>query len=620
MLKAIFLGFMAWITLISVVNADTMPIQLSVLIDPDGHYSLNDVQAHSDFIPQRQNAFSGGYTRHVHWFKVELNTRPTGSQPLTLEIHPTYLDHLICYYQDADGQWLSKQMGDHYPFSSRELAYRGFAFNLPTEAFHAPVYFRLQTGSSSVFNLNVWSSESSFQRKNLAEYAVLGIYYGILFLLLVINAGVALFTRDRVFILYFIYLFTSTLLTLGTNGVVAQFAFPTLPVISDQLSMVGSGLVFLAGSIFYQRVMLITRQKNPVIYWANWLYFVVSFLILISVVVGYYTEWMVVAMNTMLVMLILWLVQSWRIWRSGEASLWLLVAHVMTLMGGITVSLALNGFISGNFWFINGFQMGLLGTMLALQIVMFQRISAVYQQQLDAMARAKIAELHHRQQDSFLSMLTHELKTPLSIINMVLANPKASERIKQHALTSVQNICDIVDHCTESQRVTYHHYQANAERLELIELIKQQLEYRPIDKPIAWQIEVEDSILMSDEGYLRVIVNNLLVNAEKYAKPESTVVIALTAQNQQICFSVRNAVEARHLPDAKKLYDPYYRAPSAHKVSGSGLGLFIVKSLVERLSGQIHYNSHHGSDDLLDDDLVDDYYVSFTICLPRVRL
>jgi K+-sensing histidine kinase KdpD len=157
----------------------------------------------------------------------------------------------------------------------------------------------------------------------------------------------------------------------------------------------------------------------------------------------------------------------------------------------------------------------------------------------------------------------------------------------------------------ESQRVTYHHYQANMVRIDLIDLISQQLEYRPINKPISWQLGETDGILMTDAGYLGVIVNNLLMNAEKYAKPDSEVIIVLAEQEQQICFSIQNQVEAHHLPDAKKLYDPYYRAPTAHKVSGSGLGLFIVKSLVERLSGKIHYT------------ILPDNWVSFQICLPK---
>lgn len=585
---------------------DNLEIQLSVLVDMEGTQSIDHI-VNAEFSSLKGNSFSAGYTNKTHWFKVQItpNNALSLSDPIILEVHPTYLDQIWFYYQDNQGIWQEKRMGDHYPFAERDIAYRGFALKVPSSALNAPIYIRLKTTSSSVFNLHAWTSLQVFQQHNITEYTTLGIYYGILAILLLVNAGIVLLTKDKLFIVFLAYLFASTALTIGTNGFWSQFLFPNHPSINHYLVSLMNAPVFFIGGIFYERVMLITKQNNPVMYWLNRVYLFSSAMIVIAVVFGFFTFWMTIAMMIMMIMLLFWLARAFDIWRKKEASFWLLIAHIMTLLGGMMVSLSLNGMITGDFWFINGFQIGLLGTMLALQIVMIQHVSQIYQANLQSSARAEMAELQHRQQNSFLSMLTHELKTPLSIINMVLANPNASDRIKKHAMTSVQNICDIVDHCSESQRLNHQYEEMTFAPVDVISLIQQQLDHIVVSRAIDWHIETTDTNVISNDTYLRVMINNLLTNADKYAKPNTPISIHLYDTNDRLCFTIKNALEPQNFPDEKKLYDPYYRAPSAERVSGSGLGLFIVKSLVERLSGEIIYQRH------------EDYHISFTISLQK---
>lgn len=583
-------------------KAHPLPIQLSVLADPDGAFTLAQAQE-LPFVPLKNNAFSAGYTRKVHWFAVTIPEVPNAAtSSIVLEVHPTYLDHLWFYYRDAQGEWQEKRLGDHYPFAQRDVAYRGFALELPVYALDAPIYLRLQTTSSSVLNMNAWQSLADFQANNKYEYGILGAYYGILLVLLLMNAAIVLLTKDKIFLLYFIYLLASTVLTFSNNGLWAEFIFPTDPMMSDHLSMISVALVFITSVIFYEPIMRITRTNTPKLYWVNKVHLLLSVLILLSIWLNYYTQIMVIASNFMMLILGLWLIRSWQIWRAGQASFWLLAAHIATLLGGVVASLSLNGIIDGDFWVVNGFQVSVLGTMLALQIIMIQRIYHIYQAHLQAETRAEIAEYHRQQQESFLSMLTHELKTPLSIINMALANPKASERVKEFAMTSVQNINDIVDHCSHSQKLTHQNTQLALSTIRVLPLIRQLLDDHPPSHSVVWQIQTDDDEVTTDATYLRVILHNLLNNAAKYATPESDIRIRISRNATKLCISIDNDVQAHQLPDSERLYDAYYRSPSAQKVSGSGLGLFIVKSLVERLSGEILYQQNDQSS------------VSFTVC------
>ncbi len=56
-----------------------------------------------------------------------------------------------------------------------------------------------------------------------------------------------------------------------------------------------------------------------------------------------------------------------------------------------------------------------------------------------------------------------------------------------------------------------------------------------------------------------------------------------------IVVRIENPIGMAGLPDARRVFDKYYRASGAHHLSGSGLGLYIVKALAEKLGGTIHY-------------------------------
>jgi K+-sensing histidine kinase KdpD len=169
-------------------------------------------------------------------------------------------------------------------------------------------------------------------------------------------------------------------------------------------------------------------------------------------------------------------------------------------------------------------------------------------------------------------------------------------------MTSVQNINDIVDHCSTSQRLTYQNAQLSLTSVRVLPLIQQLLDYYPPSHPITWHILTDEDQITTDATYLRVILHNLLNNAAKYATPDSDIRITLSRNAAKLCITIDNDIQAHQLPDPERLYAAYYRAPSAQKVSGSGLGLFIVKSLVERLSGEIFYQQN------------DLFSVSFTVC------
>src|ERR671935_454767 len=95
---------------------------------------------------------------------------------------------------------------------------------------------------------------------------------------------------------------------------------------------------------------------------------------------------------------------------------------------------------------------------------------------------------------------------------------------------------------------------------------------------------------------LHQVLINLVTNAIKYSAPQSTIGITVRSEPASVRFEVSDqgvGIRKEHLP---RLFEKFYRAddPAVRRASGTGLGLYIVRSLVTMLGGQVHVRSKHG--------------------------
>jgi K+-sensing histidine kinase KdpD len=108
---------------------------------------------------------------------------------------------------------------------------------------------------------------------------------------------------------------------------------------------------------------------------------------------------------------------------------------------------------------------------------------------------------------------------------------------------------------------------------------------------------------------MHIVLSNLIENACKYAEPHSPIEVklfsALAADGvtQKICFEVSNLPGRSGWPEAAQVFEKYYRSPHARRQAGTGLGLYLVRNLVQVLGGQIDYAP-------------DESHVRFVVCLP----
>jgi signal transduction histidine kinase len=222
-----------------------------------------------------------------------------------------------------------------------------------------------------------------------------------------------------------------------------------------------------------------------------------------------------------------------------------------------------------------------------------------------AMLFRKLKEVDELKND-FLSVATHELKAPMTVIrgnidNLIEGlNGTVDERGKQ-TLTDVMHeterlnglVNDLLNVSRlEQGRISYEMNLVD-ERTVVAKIIEQ---YQP--KATSKQLSLvyekpEEACMISvDEGRLIEIMTNLVDNAVKYSR-QGKIVVSHKLTNATVAVSVRDTGIGMSAKDREKLFNRFYRVKNENTkdIAGTGLGLWIIKQYIEHMGGTISVDS-----------------------------
>ena len=101
---------------------------------------------------------------------------------------------------------------------------------------------------------------------------------------------------------------------------------------------------------------------------------------------------------------------------------------------------------------------------------------------------------------------------------------------------------------------------------------------------------------MADTQKLKEVVMNLLDNAIKYNREEGRVDITVFSQNDVLITEIRDTGYGIPAEDQAKIFQKFFRAPTkeTQEVLGTGLGLFVIRMLIEKMGGKVMFSSSEG--------------------------
>jgi PAS domain S-box-containing protein len=213
---------------------------------------------------------------------------------------------------------------------------------------------------------------------------------------------------------------------------------------------------------------------------------------------------------------------------------------------------------------------------------------------VDITERKQAAELR----DVFVGMLSHELRTPVTAIyggSQVLRRENVDEATRQEIIVDIIGESERLERLVENLLVL-----ARAERSAVVGgkdpvLIRPILSRVAAEKRRRWpgsvlEVEVEPGLppVIGDEGSVELVLRNLISNALKYGPAGGTVTISAAREGGEVAVRVSDEGNGIDAADATRLFDLFYRTEEARRhAQGAGIGLFVVRALVESVGGHV---------------------------------
>lgn len=195
-------------------------------------------------------------------------------------------------------------------------------------------------------------------------------------------------------------------------------------------------------------------------------------------------------------------------------------------------------------------------------------------------------------QNSFMSMLSHELKTPLSVLRLALGSESMLPGIRKHAERAVEDMNAVIERCLQVDRLKHGRFSRKNEPLRIDVILEEVASLCTDPERLTMEIAPLPEC-SNDPQILRIILGNLIDNALKYGAVDSFVAItaAPVIRYDKVGIGVRvtNKIGPSGLPDPGRVFKKYYRAAGAHTKTGSGLGLYLAANLAQLIKAELRY-------------------------------
>lgn len=231
-------------------------------------------------------------------------------------------------------------------------------------------------------------------------------------------------------------------------------------------------------------------------------------------------------------------------------------------------------------------------------------------QDLEAMVAQRTKELESAvtsieqtvlDQRHFIAMLSHEVRSPLAVINtagQLLAlrskDIPAQEALAQRILRGSARLSYFFDNCLTQDRIDSQNFALEPVDVDVAEMVMWVAEnggQLSTEHTVQQQVQADLPALHGDPVLLRVMLMNLLSNAFKYAPAGTTVLLRVTREAGRCRLSVEDEGPGIQPDEQQKVFEKYRRGRTAEGKPGAGLGLALVKGIVELHGGTIALQS-----------------------------
>ncbi len=206
--------------------------------------------------------------------------------------------------------------------------------------------------------------------------------------------------------------------------------------------------------------------------------------------------------------------------------------------------------------------------------------------------------------NDFISNVSHELKTPISILRsyaMAMRNenldPAVRSRYAQVLVSASDRLSALVTNILKLNKLENQELSPQYETIRLDEMLAQsllQFEEKIDEKGLELDCDLKEVYVKSDPNFLEIVWNNLISNAVKFTETGGKIKVTLGAENGQAVVKISDTGCGISRETGMHIFDKFYQGETSHSQEGNGLGLALVKKVIDILGGEISVESEEG--------------------------
>lgn len=529
------------------------------------------------------------------WLRFTLERGPGGPDEAWLEVAPATLDDLRLFLPQPAGGYTERRSGQVWPWAEREVDYRQPLFRLKPAAGPTTYYLRLQTSLVTRPVLTLWPP-LAFTEAAMAEARIWGLYFGVYALIALLHAFFWMWSQERIHYLFTLYVALNLLAALLAggwlqqaqpgfwlpglaNGVMVALLCLSLPVM-QRFSLDYVGL--LRHTPFWRRQSLLVANLVA----SLGLFLVLGGLPGLALALAWPATGLFIALSLLLAL--------GPAWRGDEQARTFILAFGLYGLG-LTINLARNrGWLPPALLSDQGLATGALLQTLVLSLAIFSGHKRLRREKALAEAQAAAERRLREEQADFLALVSHEVRTPLSIIaaathNLLLdptldAKGRArGEKIRRAS----ERLTRLMDDYLSAERLASADAPLRRGPLDLQRICRaamDDLRDTPGPEMILDPTPVPPGT--GDADLLRLAIRNLLQNARRHSPPTYPVAISLEVAEGGLCVRVRDEGAGVPVADLPLIFRRFRRGHNSTE-AGAGLGLYLVDKVARRHGGRV---------------------------------
>lgn len=229
--------------------------------------------------------------------------------------------------------------------------------------------------------------------------------------------------------------------------------------------------------------------------------------------------------------------------------------------------------------------------------------------------RASVIQLNQLK-DDLIALLAHDFKGPLTTIigfTELLEENALQGEDAQGALKSIRQsavrLANLANDTLAMSRVEQGELNLEADPVNVAQIVQDTVESLAPQRTVDFEVVAKDPVVRGDPARLRQVFENIIGNAVKYSPEGTPVKVRVSETDRTVRISVQDQGIGIPSDEMRFLFERFTRASNAKRstIKGTGLGLYLAKTLVERHGGNIQVQSTLGEGS------------TFTVVLPRVR-